>query len=51
MEFRHLQITGTLLRPAGLRTNAVEVSLMPSDDMSEERRKDYKPIALGALDI
>jgi hypothetical protein len=50
-EFRHLQITGKLLRPAGLKTGAVEVTLLPSNDMSEERRKDYKPIALGALDI
>ena len=51
MEFRHLQITGRLLRPAGLKTDTVEVSLLPSNDMSEERRKDYKPIALGGLDI
>lgn len=51
MEFRHLQITGKLLRPAGLKTNAVQVSLLPSLGMSEDRRKDYKPIALGALDL
>jgi hypothetical protein len=49
-EFRHLQITGRLLRPAGLKTDAVEVSLLPGNDMSEERRKDYKPVALGSLD-
>jgi hypothetical protein len=51
MEFRHLQIIGKLLRPAGLKTDAVEVSLLPSNGMSEERRKDYKPIALGGLDV
>jgi hypothetical protein len=50
-EFRHLQIAGKLLRPVGLKTDAVEVTLLPGNDMSEERRKDYKPIALGALDI
>jgi hypothetical protein len=50
LEFRHLQITGRLLRPAGLKTDAVEVSLLPSNDMSEERRKDYKPIALGGME-
>ena len=50
-EFRHLQIAGKLLRPAGLNTDAVEVTLLPNNNMSEERRKDYKPIALGALDI
>lgn len=51
LEFRHMQITGKLLRPAGLKTDNVEVSLLPSNDMSEERRKDYKPIALGGLDV
>lgn len=51
MEFRHLQMNGKLLRPAGLKTDAVELSLLPSAGMSEERRKDYKPIALGALDV
>ncbi|WP_024584234.1 hypothetical protein [Bradyrhizobium sp. OHSU_III] len=49
-EFRHLQITGKLLRPAGLKTDIVEVSLLPSADVSEERRKDYKPPALGGLE-
>jgi hypothetical protein len=51
LEFRHLLIIGRLLRPSGLKTDAVEVSLLPSADMSEERRKDCKPIALGALDV
>jgi hypothetical protein len=50
LEFRHLQITGKLLRPTGLKTDRVEVSLLPSNDMSEERRKDYKPLALGGLE-
>jgi hypothetical protein len=50
-EFRHLQITGKLERPAGLKTDAVEVSLLPSSAMSEERRKDYKPRALGGLEV
>jgi hypothetical protein len=50
-EFRHLQISGRLLRPAGLKTDVVKVSLLPSSGMSEERRKDYKPRALGGLDI
>jgi hypothetical protein len=49
-EFRHLQITGKLLRPSGLKTDLVEVSLLPSNDMSEEKRKDYKPIALGGME-
>jgi hypothetical protein len=50
-EFRHLQITGRLLRPTGLKTDCVEVSLLPTIDMSEEKRKAYEPIALGSFDI
>jgi hypothetical protein len=49
-EFRHLQITGKLLQPAGLKTDRVEVALLPTTDMSEEKRKNYEPIALGSLD-
>ncbi|AWO92703.1 MULTISPECIES: hypothetical protein [Bradyrhizobium] len=48
-EFRHLQIKGRLLRPAGLKTDRAEISLLPSSDLEEERRKDLKPIALGSL--
>jgi hypothetical protein len=44
-EFRHLQITGKPLRTAGLKTDRVEVSLLPTSDMSEEKRKIYEPIA------
>ena len=51
IEFRHLLITSKL-RPAGrIDDQHHKVSLLPSNDMSEEMRKDYKPIALGALDI
>jgi hypothetical protein len=32
-EFRHLQITGKLLRPTGLKTDVVEVSLLPGTDV------------------
>ncbi|MFY9956405.1 hypothetical protein [Bradyrhizobium sp.] len=46
-EFRHLQITGRLLRPIGLKTDRVELALLPTNDMSEAKRKGYEPIALG----
>ncbi len=49
-EHRHLEIKGRLLRPTGLKTDRVEVSLFPSVDLQEERRKDLKPIAVGSLD-
>jgi hypothetical protein len=50
-EFRHLLIAGKLLRPTGLKFDWVEVSLLPTSDMSEEKRKDYGPIALGSLEV
>ena len=34
---------------AGLKTDRAEISLLPSTDPEEERRKDLKPIALGSL--
>jgi hypothetical protein len=39
-----------LLWPTGLKTERVEVSLFPSSNLHEERRKDLKPIAVGALE-
>jgi hypothetical protein len=50
-EFRHLQIRGRLLRPAGLKTDRIEVSLLPTLDLEGDRRKDLKPLALGALGL
>ncbi|MCA1398410.1 MULTISPECIES: hypothetical protein [unclassified Bradyrhizobium] len=50
-EFRHLQIKGRLLRPAGQKTDRAEISLLPSSDLEEERRRDLHPIALGSLHV
>lgn len=50
-EFRHLQVKGRLLRPAGQKTDRAEISLLPSSDLEEERRRDLHPIALGSLHI
>jgi hypothetical protein len=49
-EHRHVQITGRLLRPTGLRTDLVEMSLFPRISLEEERRKDLKPIAVGSIE-
>jgi hypothetical protein len=46
-EFRHLQIAGKLLRPAGLKTDRVEIALLPTTDMSEEKRKGYESAAIS----
>lgn len=50
-EHRHLQFKGRILRPTGLKTDRVEVSLLPSIGLEEERRKDFKPIAVGSLEL
>jgi hypothetical protein len=49
-EHRGLRIKGRLLRPAGFKTDRVDVSLFPSINLEEERRKDLKPIAVGAIE-
>ncbi len=49
-EHRHVEIKGRLLRPTGLKTDKVDVSLFPSISLEEERRKDLKPIAVGAIE-
>jgi hypothetical protein len=42
-----VEINGRLLRP----TDRVEVSLFPSINLQEERRKDLKPIAVGSVEV
>lgn len=49
-EHRGLQIKGRLLRPTGMKTDRIEVSLFPSSNLQEECRKDLKPIAVGGLE-
>jgi hypothetical protein len=48
-EFRHLQITGKPLRPAG--ANRCEVWLLPTLDMAPEQRRAHEPLALGSLEL
>jgi len=40
-----------MLRPTGLKTDRVEVSLFPMISLLEERRKELKPIAAGSLEV
>lgn len=49
-EFRHLVITGRLLRPAGLKTDRLEMSLLPTVDMNPRQRNDREPFAVGSLE-
>ncbi|WP_340672381.1 hypothetical protein [Bradyrhizobium ottawaense] len=50
-EHRHVQLKGRMLRPTGLKTDRVEISIFPSMSLMEERRKDLKPIAVGSLEV
>lgn len=50
-EFRHLQVRGRLLQPAGLKTDKTEISLLPSPELVTDRRKGFEPVALGTLDV
>ena len=42
-EHRHVEIKGRLLRPTGLQTDLVEVSLFPSISLTDERRSEPTP--------
>jgi hypothetical protein len=48
-EFRHLTLTGKLLRPGNLKADEVEITLMPDARLKEETRKRDEPRAVGSL--
>ena len=50
-EFRHLVIAGRLLRPAGPKTNQLEMTLLPTVGMNPGQRNDREPLAVGSLEI
>lgn len=49
-EFRHLQIRGRLLHPRGLKTDQVEITLLPSYDLLPEARKERQPRCVGSAE-
>ncbi|WJR75575.1 hypothetical protein [Bradyrhizobium sp. NP1] len=49
-EFRHLQVRGRLLHPKGLRTDRIDLTLLPSRDLDPEERKALRPLGVGSLD-
>ena len=48
-EHQRVQLKGRMLRPTGLTTDRVEISIFLSMSLMEERRNDLKPIAVGSL--
>jgi hypothetical protein len=49
-EFRHLMITARMLRSTGLKTDRLELSLLPTPAMNPGQRKDLEPLAVGSLE-
>ncbi|ACE99684.1 hypothetical protein IP86_17625 [Rhodopseudomonas sp. AAP120] len=49
-EHRDVEMRGRLLRPSGLRSDRVTVSLFPSANLLEERRQELTPIAVGSIE-
>lgn len=49
-EFRHLHIRGRLLNPKDLKSDQIEVTLLPSRDLDPEARKQSTPFGVGSLD-
>ncbi|MGY4330151.1 hypothetical protein ACVWWG_004568 [Bradyrhizobium sp. LB7.2] len=49
-EHRDVEMKGRLLRPTSLPTDQITISLFPSTNLLEERRKDLNPIAVGSIE-
>lgn len=51
MEFRHLALTGTLLRPRRLEKEKVELTVIPSHDLDVSSRLEREPpLGVGSLE-
>jgi hypothetical protein len=51
MEHRLLKLTGKLLRPIDPKIETVDIWLLPSADLDEEKRRDHQPTAIGSLSL
>ncbi|MVT52580.1 hypothetical protein GPL17_19040 [Bradyrhizobium yuanmingense] len=49
-EFRHLHVRGRLLHPKGLKTERIELTLLPSRDLEPGARTALRPLGVGSLD-
>lgn len=50
-EFKHLLIKGTLLKPTGVVTDQVEVTMLPDRNLDAERRRNHEPLSIGSLEL
>lgn len=49
-EHREVEMKGRLLRAAGLQTDRITISLYPSTNLLQQRRKDLKTITVGLIE-
>ena len=51
LDFRHLEVRGTLLRPSGIKADEVEVTFLPDQRLNESERKRDQPQSVGSFHI
>lgn len=50
-DYRHLQIDGKLIRPEIAAAETVELTVLPTTDISEARKRELKPQAVASLHL
>ena len=51
LDFRHLELHGTLLRPSRMKADEVEVTFLPDRRLNESERKRDQPQSVGSFHI
>ena len=51
LDFRHLELRGTLLRPSRIKADEVEVTFLPDRRLNESERKRDQPQSVGSFHI
>lgn len=51
MDYRHLQLTGRLLRPKKIKADKADITILPNIYLNEDRRQQQKPTAVGSLNL
>jgi hypothetical protein len=51
LDFRHLELRGTLLRPSEIKTDKVELTFLPDRRLNESERKRDQPQSVGSFHI
>jgi len=51
LDFRHLELRGSLLRPSTIKVDEVEVTFLPDRRLNESERKRHEPQSVGSFNI